>query len=127
MKITIRIQDVELMAELYDSPTADAIAAALPLQGGASVWGEEIFFEVPVIVPLEENAVEEVEVGALAYWPTGSAFCIFFGPTPVSTNNNPRAYSPVNVFGRIVEDTSPLKGITEGAPVSITAHDDGAG
>ncbi|MEJ2156219.1 MAG: cyclophilin-like fold protein [Desulfobacteraceae bacterium] len=122
MKILVRIQDVELAAELNDSPTANAIADALPLEGGARVWGEEIYFDIPVIAPLEENAVAEVEIGTLAYWPAGSAFCIFFGPTPVSTNDKPRAYSPVNVIGRIVEDTAPLKTIADGAPVSIATR-----
>ncbi len=122
MKILIRIQDVELAAELNDSPTANAIADALPLAGDARVWGEEIYFDIPVIAPLEENAVAEVEIGTLAYWPTGNAFCIFFGPTPVSTNDKPRAYSPVNVIGRIAEDTAPLKTIADGAPVSIATR-----
>ena len=121
MQITIRTQDAELTAELNDSRTAGAIAAALPLNGNAHVWGDEIYFHIPVAIPPADDAVEEVEVGTLAYWPTGSAFCIFFGPTPVSTGNTPRAYSPVNVFGRIIEDTAVLKNVTNGTPVTISA------
>ncbi len=121
MKIAIRIQELELAAVFDESPTAKAIAKALPLEGHANVWGEEIYFDIPVAVPLANDAVEEVEVGALAYWPTGSAFCIFFGPTPVSTSNKPRAYSPVNVFGRITGDMSALKHVPEGTSITITA------
>jgi len=120
MNITIRIQDLELTAELNNSHTADAIAKALPLQGHAHVWGKEIYFDIPVTVPLAPEAVEEVDIGTLAYWPTGSAFCIFFGPTPVSTNDKPRAYSPVNIFGRITGDTALLENVSEGAYLSIS-------
>ncbi len=122
MKIAIRAQEVELAAELDDNPTAEAIAKALPLEGHANVWGEEIYFDIPVAIPLADDAVEEVEVGTLAYWPTGSAFCIFFGPTPVSTSNKPRAYSPVNVFGRIIGDASALKRLPDGTSIVIAAE-----
>lgn len=121
MEITIRIQDLQLTAELNESATAKNIADALPIEGLAHVWGEEIYFDIPVAVPLAEDAVEEVPVGTLAYWPTGSAFCIFFGPTPVSTSDKPRAYSPVNVFGSIIGDTEKLKGVAEGATITISA------
>ena len=121
MKVTIQIQDIVLTAELNDSPTARVIAEALPLHGNAHVWGDEIYFEIPVTIPLADNAIEEVDVGTLAYWPTGSAFCVFFGPTPVSTGDKPRAYSPVNVFGRIIEDAAVLRGVTEGTALRIFA------
>lgn len=119
MKITIQVQNNMLTAELNESPTARAIADALPLNGYANVWGDEIYFDIPVAVPLADDAVEEVEVGTLAYWPTGNAFCIFFGPTPVSTSDQPRAYSPVNVLGRILDDTTALKQVPDGATVTI--------
>lgn len=122
MNITIRIQAMELSAELSDNATAEAIFQALPLEGRANVWGEEIYFDIPVAIPLATDAVEEVEVGTLAYWPTGSAFCIFFGPTPVSTSDKPRAYSPVNVFGRITGDATVLKRVADGTPVTITSQ-----
>ncbi len=121
MKIAIRIQKMELFAELDDNPTAEAVAKALPLDGHANVWGEEIYFDIPVSIPLAKDAVEEVEVGTLAYWPTGSAFCIFFGPTPASTSKKPRAYSPVNIFGRITGDVSALKQVADGTSITIAA------
>ena len=68
----------------------------------------------------EPDARAEVEVGDLAYWPAGPAFCIFFGPTPVSTGDQPRAYSPVNVFGRVLGDTGKFKTISNGAVIEIT-------
>ena len=80
--------------------TAKAIIQSLPIEGRAKRWGDEIYFEIPVSLKVE-NAQEEVKVGDLAYWVEGSCLCIFFGKTPLSTSEKPRAYSSVNVFGRV--------------------------
>lgn len=108
-----------LNAELNDSPTADAIWDALPFEGTASVWGDEVYFETPVVAQQAPDARAEVEVGELGYWPVGHALCIFFGPTPASTNEQPRAYSPVNIVGRVVGDATCLRGVRPGAPVRV--------
>lgn len=121
MNINILVNDMVLTAQLNHNRTAEAIASALPIEGRANVWGEEIYFEIPVEIPLAADAVEEVDIGTLAYWPTGSALCIFFGPTPVSTGDKPRAYSPVNVFGRIEGDATVLKSIPQGASIKVTS------
>ena len=123
MNITISAGDVSLPAELNDGPTAQQIAAALPLEGKANVWGDEIYFEIPVMAETEPDARAEVEVGELGYWPVGHAFCIFFGPTPVSTDERPKAYSPVNILGRVVGDATRFKGVPNGTPVRIKAAD----
>jgi hypothetical protein len=83
--------------------TAEAIWSALPMKGSANRWGDEIYFSIPVNLN-EERARTQVEVSNVAYWPPGKALCIFFGPTPVSQNGEPRAYSPVNVFAKIDGD-----------------------
>jgi len=119
MKITIIVEDLELATEVEATATSEKILATLPIEGRANIWGEEIYFEVPVDADLEDNAVEEVEVGTVAYWPTGRALCIFFGPTPVSTGNQPRAYSPVNVIGKITGDVSILIKVRNGAVVKV--------
>jgi len=119
LDIIINEQDIQLTAELNDTQTARIIAEALPLEGRVNVWGEEIYFSIPVQIDLAPDAVTEVPVGTLAYWPTGRALCIFFGPTPVSVNNQPRAYSPVNVFGRIKGDATVLKQVSDGAIIRI--------
>ncbi len=119
--ITITAGQVSLSAELNDNPTARQIWAALPLEGGANVWGDEIYFEIPVVAGQEPDARAEMAVGELAYWPAGHAFCIFFGPTPVSTSDQPRAYSPVNVFGRVLGNPQLFKGVAGGAIIKITA------
>lgn len=101
-----------------DSPsTRAAVRDALPLAGDATRWGDELYFRVPVEAD-RENAREVVEPGAIAYWPQGPALCLFWGPTPASTDDRPRAASPVNVVARI-EDVGPLAGVEGDATVRI--------
>ena len=119
-KIIISVGNVSLEAEMLDSPTAKKILEALPIKGSANVWGDEIYFDISLSLKQEPSARADVEVGDLAYWPAGPAFCIFFGPTPVSTGDQPRAYSPVNVFGRVLGDPKQLKVVSSGAAVMVT-------
>jgi hypothetical protein len=119
MNITISAGEVSLPAELNDNPTAQQIAATLPIEGRANVWGDEIYFEIPVIAELEPDARAEVEVGELGYWPVGHAFCIFFGPTPASVDDQPRAASPVNILGRVLGDATQFRGVPNDAVVRI--------
>ncbi|MEN8243388.1 MAG: cyclophilin-like fold protein [Thermodesulfobacteriota bacterium] len=119
LKISIKASDMSVAAVLLQTPTAHAIYEALPLDGTANVWGDEIYFDIPLQLELEEDAREEVAVGDLAYWPSGPAFCIFFGPTPVSRDETPRAYSPVNVFGRVQGDATVFNTVADGATIRV--------
>jgi hypothetical protein len=107
-------------AELNDGPTAKQIWDALPISGTANAWGDEIYFGIPVMANQEAGARAQVEVGELGYWPVGHAFCIFYGPTPASTDERPRAYSPVNILGRVVGDATRFRAVQDGTPVQIT-------
>ena len=118
--IRIEVEGITLEAELNQSTTASKILESLPLEGRANVWGEEIYFDIPLQLESESDARAEVEIGDLGYWPVGAAFCIFFGPTPVSTDDRPRAYSPGSVFGRITGDATLLKSVQNGAPIHVT-------
>ena len=118
-RIMISTGEISLKATLDDSQTAEEILAALPLEGNANRWGDEIYFSIPVNVPEADDARQDMAVGELAYWPSGSAFCIFFGPTPVSTGDVPRAYSNVNPFGQLEGDPSPLKKVGDGEVIRI--------
>jgi len=118
-EILILINDETYRAALSDSPTAKQLWDALPIEGAANIWGEEIYFEIPIAAPQEPDAREEVEVGTIAYWPRGRAFCIFFGPTPVSRSEKPRAYSPVNILGKIDGDLSGLRDVQQGDVVQL--------
>jgi hypothetical protein len=119
--ISITVGDTTLAAELNDTPTAQAIFDALPIEASGNTWGEEIYFEIPVDSEEAPDATEHVAVGDLGYWPVGSAFCIFFGRTPASTDDRPRAASPVNPIGRVVDDATVLVGAPHGVEVRIEA------
>jgi hypothetical protein len=117
--IQIRIGSQTFDANLYQTPTAEIIFNSLPLEGTTIVWGEEIYFTTPLEIEPEANAREILEIGELGFWTMGSAFCIFFGPTPASTTSKPQAYSPVNVFGKISGETDSLKNIGVGEIIQV--------
>ena len=118
-KIKIKAGKVEVEAVLNDSPTAQKIWEALPLEAKANTWGEEIYFSIPVKAPLEKNAQDLVRVNDLGYWPEGSAFCIFFGPTPISRGDEVRPASAVNVIGRVSGDAKVFHQVPSGVRVRI--------
>ena len=122
-KIKIAVEGISVVAELNESPTAQKIWDALPIEGSANTWGDEIYFEIPVIAKQESDARADVEVGALGYWEPGHAFCIFFGPTPASLDEKPRAASPVNILGQVTDDATVLRSVRSGAQVQITRAD----
>ena len=119
-RILITIGSLSLPASLQENATAAAIYKALPIEGQVNRWGEEIYFSIPVQVPEAEDAREIMGVGELGYWPSGNAFCIFFGPTPVSHGDEPRAYSNVNPFGHVDGDATQLRDVMDGERIFIT-------
>jgi len=121
-KIKIRSQAIgDTLAELYDDKnpnTAEAIWSALPLKGIVNTWGDEIYFSIAVDIG-RENPQQVVEKGEIGYWPPGQAFCIFFGPTPASVQNEIRAASPVNVFGKVISNPDIFKKVKDGDEIII--------
>ena len=118
--INITISSLPMKATLNDSISAQKIWNALPLRAQVNTWGEEIYFEIPVSQALEsEFAREEVSLGDLGYWPEGRCFCIFFGKTPVSTDESIRPASAVNVIGKITGDLALLKKVRAGETVVL--------
>ena len=67
----------------------------------------------------EENAQAVVDLGDLGYWPPGPAFCIFFGPTPMSRGEEIRPASPVSVFGQVDGDPTLFKAVRSGTPITV--------
>ncbi len=118
-RIRITAGKVIAEAELNDSPTAKAILKALPIEAEVNRWGEEIYFEIPVKLAEAPDARQAMAVGELAYWPVGAAFCIFFGRTPASRDEKPRAYSNVNPFGAIDGDAKVFRGVRDGEAIRI--------
>lgn len=120
-KILIRSGDIEMSAELNDSPTSLALWAVLPLSATANTWGDEVYFEVPVNQKLDATASTVVKVGDLGYWPSGRAFCIFFGPTPISRGDEIRPASAVNVIGEVMGDARAFKAVRDGDLIELDA------
>ena len=117
-QIKITAGPVVVSATLNDTATAAMIWDALPIEASANTWGDEIYFGIPVSAG-DEAGQEVVDLGDLAYWPPGSAFCIFFGPTPMSRSDEIRPASPVTVVGKISGDPTVFKQVASGAPVLI--------
>ena len=118
-KLKMTIGGIEITAELFDTPTADAIYQNLPFSSTARTWGEEVYFDTPVTSENEADARDVVEVGELAFWLAGTAIAIGFGPTPVSQGEEIRLASPCNVWGRAVEDVRGLMVVKDGDPITV--------
>ena len=112
-----------LDAELLDTPTAKAIAAALPISSSVLTWGEEVYFDVPVEVAREAAARAVIVPGEIAYWPQGPAIAIGFGRTPISKGNETRLASPCNVFAKALGSVQALGKVKTGTKVEVRAVD----
>lgn len=110
----------EVLAELTEEnpKTAQTVWNALPIEGRIKTWGDEIYFSIPVTLEAE-NPRGNVKLGELGYWPPGSAFCIFFGPTPASQGDEIRPASPVNVFGYVLGDSKVFKKVKSGERIRL--------
>lgn len=118
-RIQIKSGKIVMTAELADTPTANAIRDALPLTVAANTWGDEIYFSTPVTQKLDATAVDVVQLGDLGYWPSGRAFCIFFGPTPVSRGSEIRPASAVNIIGKVIGDVREFKRVRDGDLIEL--------
>jgi hypothetical protein len=122
-KISFDFGAVRLEAEVLDTPTAEAVLAALPISSQAMTWGEEVYFDTPVRVEREAGARAIVQAGEIAYWPDGDAIAIGFGRTPISAPGEIRLASPCNIWARALSDVRALKSVAAGTPVTVSAID----
>ncbi len=120
----MRAGDVELIAQLRDTPTVDALWMLLPVEGRAARWGDEFYFRLPAMMAdREDDARDVMEVGEIGYWVEGQAVAIFFGPTPASRADEPRAVVPVNVLGAIERNAESLERLPDGVVFHLEAAD----
>jgi hypothetical protein len=113
------IGPVTLEAELFATPTADAIWNALPFTSKANTWGEEVYFSTPIKVKKESNARDVVQPGELAFWVEGDSIAIGFGRTPVSHGDEIRLAAKTNIWAKALGDVKQLKSVKAGAPIKI--------
>ena len=118
-KIRIITGELKAEAELNDSKTAQLIWEGLPIESTNNLWGEEVYFNIPVKAGQEKGAREVVSAGELGYWPSGHAFCIFFGPTPASRGDEIRAASAVNIIGKVLSDPKIFRKAKDGAKITL--------
>ncbi len=121
-RIKITDGDVIVSALLDETGIADRLWEALSIQASANTWGDEIYFSICIDAELDETAQETVELGTLGYWPPGDALCLFFGPTPMSVGDEIRPASAVNVLGMIEGDSTVLKAVSGGTPITVEAE-----
>jgi uncharacterized protein len=119
MRIRFEMGGVSLDAELLDTPTAKAIAAKLPISSQAMIWGEEVYFDIPVKAAREKDAKAVVIPGEIAYWPDGHAIAIGFGRTPISEGDETRLASPCNIWAKALGDVKTLKSVRAGTKIEV--------
>ncbi len=122
--LSIKIQDEIFSAELNDSPAATLLLEALPLKVRMSRWGEEYYGDCGLAIPANASARDLMKVGEIAYWPPGSALCFFFGPTPASTDEQPRAASAVVPLGKFTGSVVALKSFGSSIEAELSREPD---
>jgi hypothetical protein len=121
--LQISVGQLVITATLNDSSTSDQLWDALPITGRANIWGDEIYFSIPVDADEAADALETVDMGSVAYWPPGNALCLFWGPTPMSAPGEIRPASAVNVMGMIDGDPTVLVQVSDGVDVLVERAD----
>jgi len=119
VKLVIEAGQVKLTVDLLDTPTAQALAAALPFEARAQTWGEEVYFATPVSAELEPDARQIVEPGTVCFWTEGDALALPYGRTPISTDERPKLASRCNVLGTLVGDPRALARVRSGEKITV--------
>ena len=118
-KIKIKIGEIEIEGEIFETSLGKKIMEKLPFTSKASLWGKEVYFEIPVKEDIEKGQ-KEVEKGDIAYWPDGHCLCLFFGPTPISSGDKILPASEVEVVGKIKNGIEKLENVRSGEEIEVS-------
>ncbi len=118
-QITVRGRQAAITIELNTSDTAAELLKQLPFDARSQIWGDEIYFSSPVDADNAPGDEATVAVADVAYWPPGKAICLFYGPTPISTDDRPVAANPVTVVGRIIDGLEDCRRVGSGEILAI--------
>jgi len=109
---------VKAEGALRDIAELEKLAEESPFTSKVNLWGEEIYFDLPIELDLQGERTE-MEIGEIAYWPEGNSLCIFFGKTPASKDDKPVAYSDVKPLGKITKGLEDLKKVRSREKVTV--------
>ena len=124
IKLILKIGPISLVAELLDTPTAKEILNHVPFTSSANTWGDEVYFDTPIVTSKEANARDIVVAGELAFWVEGSCIAVGFGPTPISQGDEIRLAAKTNIWGQSLTDVRLLSKVKDGDPVSVEVYDE---
>ena len=119
IKLILKIGPISLVAELLDTPTAKEILNHVPFTSSANTWGDEVYFDTPIVISKEADARDIVVAGELAFWVEGSCIAVGFGPTPISQGDEIRLAAKTNIWGQSLTDVRLLSKVKDGDPVSV--------
>lgn len=123
-KIMLELEDICLEGEIFDSPAGQAVLEHCPLQLEMQRWGEEYYGRLPQDLGLLEGEKTEIlDIGDLAFWEPANALCIFFGPTPASEGQEPRAASEVHRIGQVQGDWQAVRGLSHNIQAVLRMKD----
>ena len=123
-KLILNIGPISLVAELLDTPTAKEILKHVPFSSSANTWGDQVYFDAPIVTSKEADARDIVEAGELAFWVEGSCIAVGFGPTPISQGDEIRLAAKTNIWGQSLTDVRLLSKVKDGDPVSVEVFDE---
>ena len=123
-KLILKIGPISLVAELLDTPTAKEILKHAPFTSSANTWGDEVYFDTPIVISKEADARDIVVAGELAFWVEGSCIAVGFGPTPISQGDEIRLAAKTNIWGQSLTDVRLLSKVKDGDPVSVEVFDE---
>ena len=125
-EVNLEVSDSNIIRiELDDSfspKTVEDFLKNLPFSVSLNLWGEEIYTSESPIVQNEENSMSVVSLNDVAYWPTGKAICLFYGPTPIGNVGEITPASPVNKIGRILSSDKKILSNVEGKTATFSLN-----